>query len=293
MISPTKDLSEKRDLLLKPRLDMDGLVKTKIPPLQGTILRLTELLRDINVSSKTLADTVGCDPILSARILKLANSSFYARRKAVTTIQQAVESVGTKSLYDLVMLGAMSESFGKEIRDSVLGRTIWEHSLAVGLISREIAKILGLRGAEEAFLCGLLHDIGKILMLRSDAERFESLLDKRTEEEMFEWEQRIYGFDHTEVGAYVTYKWGLPESIYNVIMHHHSPSKTSTSTVVAHVVSAADLVANISGYGLRLEEEGKIFDSEAVAFLGLTRDQMMQAWDNIQEPFEEIIWAFN
>lgn len=272
---------------------MDGLVKTKIPPLQGTILRLTELLRDINVSSKTLADTVGYDPILAARILKLANSSFYARRKPVTTLHQAIESVGTKSLYDLVMLGAMSDSFGKEIRDSVLGRTVWEHSLAVGLISREIAKILGLRGAEEAFLCGLLHDIGKILMLRSDGERFESLLDKRTEAEMFEWEQRIYGFDHTEVGAYVTYKWGLPESIYNVIMHHHHPSKTSTSTVVANVVNAADLVANINGYGLRLADEGEIFDSESVAFLGLTRDQMFEAWDNIQEPLEEIIWAFN
>lgn len=293
MISPTKDLSDKRDLLIKPRLDMDGLVKTKIPPLQGTVLRLTELLRDMNVSSKTLADTVGYDPILAARILKLANSSFYARRKAVTTLHQAIESVGTKSLYDLVMLGAMSESFGKEIRDSVLGRTVWEHSLAVGLVARELSKTLGLRGAEESFLCGLLHDIGKILMLRSDTERFESLLDKRTEAEMFEWEQRIYGFDHTEVGAYVTYKWGLPESIYNVIMHHHHPSKASTSTVVANVVNAADLVANINGYGLRLAEEGEIFDCEGVAFLGLTREQMFEAWDTIQEPLEEIIWTFN
>jgi len=293
MISPTKDLSEKRDLLIKPRLDMDGLVKTKIPPLQGTVLRLTELLRDINVSSKTLADTVGYDPILAARILKLANSSFYARRKTVTTLHQAIESVGTKALYDMVMLGAMSESFGKEIRDSVLGRTVWEHSLAVGLVARELSKILGLRGAEEAFLCGLLHDIGKILMLRSDGERFESLLDKRSEAEMFEWEQRIYGFDHTEVGAYVTYKWGLPESIYSVIMYHHNPSKSTTSTVVANVVNAADLVANINGYGLRLEDEGRIFDCEGVSFLGLTRDQMFEAWDNIQEPLEEIIWTFN
>ncbi|HQU82963.1 MAG TPA: HDOD domain-containing protein [Pyrinomonadaceae bacterium] len=293
MISPTKDLTEKRDLLLKPRLDMDGLVKTKIPPLQGTILRLTELLRDINVSSKELADTVGCDPILAARILKLANSSFYARRKAVTTIQHAIESVGTKALYDMVMLGAMSDSFGKEIRDSVLGRTVWEHSLAVGILARELSRVLQLRGAEEAFLCGLLHDIGKILMLRSDSERFESLLDKRTELEMFEWEQRIYGFDHTEVGAYVTYKWGLPESIYNVIMHHHHPSKTQTSTVVANVVNAADLITNINGYGLRLADEGEIFDCESVNFLGLTREQMFEAWDTIQEPLEEIIWAFN
>lgn len=275
-------------LLSKPKLNIELLVKVKLPPMKSTVLRLMELLRDQDVMTATLAETVRYDPILATRVLRLANSALYSLRKPVTTIQKALDAIGTRSLYDLVMLDAMADGFGNEIRNSVLIKSIWEHSIAVGLLSREISKMLKLQGSEEAFVCGLLHDIGKILMLRADVERFESLLEHRSEHDMLEWEDKIYGFDHTEVGAYVANKWRLPDAVCSVIMHHHNPSHSPHSVVMANVVNAADLIANVHGYGLRLEEETALLISEPIALLKLTRPQINEAWENIQKAISDV-----
>lgn len=275
-------------LLAKPKLNIELLVKVKLPPMKSTVLRIMELLRDPEVMTATLAETVRYDPILATRVLRLANSALYSLRRPVTTIQKALDAIGTRSLYDLVMLDAMADGFGTEIRNSVFIKTIWEHSVAVGLLSRELIRMLKLQGGEEAFVCGLLHDIGKILMLRADVERFESLLEYSDEAAMLEWEEKIYGFDHTEVGAYVANKWRLPDAVCSVIMHHHAPAKSSQSVVMANVVNAADLIANIHGYGLRLEDEKAFLVSEPIALLKLDRAQASEAWENIQTAMSEV-----
>lgn len=275
-------------LLSRPKLNIELLVKVKLPPMKSTVLRLMELLRDPDVMTAMLAETVRYDPILATRVLRLANSALYSLRKPVTTIQKALDAIGTRSLYDLVMLDAMADGFGNEIRNSVLIKTIWEHSVAVGLLSRELMRMLKLQGGEEAFVCGLLHDIGKILMLRADVERFESLLEQKEEAAMLEWENLIYGFDHTEVGAYVANKWRLPEAVCSVIMYHHHPAKSQQSMAMANVVNAADLIANLHGYGLRLEDEMKLMTSESIALLKLDRTQINQAWENIQDAINEV-----
>lgn len=275
-------------LLSRPKLNIELLVKVKLPPMKSTVLRLMELLRDPDVMTATLAETVRYDPILATRVLRLANSALYSLRKPVTTIQKALDAIGTRSLYDLVMLDAMADGFGNEIRNSVLIKTIWEHSIAVGLLSRELMRMLKLQGGEEAFVCGLLHDIGKILMLRADVERFESLLEQKEEAGMLEWENLIYGFDHTEVGAYVANKWRLPDAVCSVIMYHHHPAKAPQSMAMANIVNAADLIANLHGYGLRLEDDAKLITSESIALLKLDRPQINQAWENIQDAISEV-----
>lgn len=278
--------------ITKPIVDVNSLIKQKLPPLNATVLQISELLRDSNVSTKKLGQVVGCDPILAARLLKLANSSFYAREQSVTSIQQAIESVGLKSLYDIVILGAMADGFAKEIRGMVFGRVIWEHSIVVGLLARELSNILGLRGTEEAFLCGLLHDIGKILLLKGETELFESLLDKDSESEMLKGEEEVFGLTHSEIGAYVTHEWKLPDVVCSVIMHHHKPTQTSISTVITHIVNVADHLANIKGYGLRLEDKDELLWSVSVAFLKLAADQMDMAWENIEDSLTEVLSTF-
>jgi putative nucleotidyltransferase with HDIG domain len=292
MITLIDNSHGRAEVRVKPKIDIESLVKIKLPAMKATVLRIMELLRDPEVSTGALADAVGCDPGLAARVLRLANSPFYSRQKSVSTISKAIEAVGTKSLYDMVILDTMAEGFAYEIRHSVLIRTVWEHSIAVGLLSREIVRIIGLRGGEEAFVCGLLHDIGKILMLRVDVDRFDTMLDQKTESQMLAWEQDVYGFDHTEVGAYVANRWRLPEGICGVIMYHHHPMLAKVSMVMANVVNAADTIANVYGYGLRLEDEVVLQRAESIAMLKLGRHQMLQAWDNMQEPFEEIIGTF-
>jgi putative nucleotidyltransferase with HDIG domain len=273
-----------------PVIDIEALIKTGVPPLSRTKMRIPELLRDENCSTKKIAEAVMFDPVLTTRLLKLANSSLYARRSTVTSISQAIEALGRRSLYDMVMMSAMADGFAKEIVTSVYGRIIWEHSIVVGLLAREISSILGLRGTEEAFLCGVLHDIGKILLLKAEPEWYQSLLAEPTEAEMLRVEEEALGVTHAEVGAYVTHKWALPEMVCRVILHHHQPHQGTG--VINHIVNVADLIANVNGYGLRLEGTEELMLSESAAHLRLTTDQITTAWSNIQDSLKEVLSMF-
>lgn len=276
----------------KPMVNVESLIRLKMPPLNQTALKISELLRDPNVSTRKLAGVVGYDPVLAARLLKMANSCLFFRQAPVISIQQAIEAVGMKSLYDIVMLGALADGFSKEIGCSVAGKKIWEHSIVVALLAREISGILGLRGTEQAFLCGLLHDIGKILLLRGETEKFESLLDSLTEDTMLKGEEDTFGLTHAQVGAYVAHKWELPEVVCTVIMHHHRPRLAPMSTVITYIINAADLIANANGFGMRLEEASAFDYSDSIRYLKLAPEQIELVWKNIQDPLKEVLTTF-
>lgn len=255
-------------------------------------MRILDLIRDYNVSTKRLADAVECDPSLSARLLRLANSPIYALQKHVTSIYQAIDVIGTKSLYDIVIMAMAADTFSAEIRSSVIGRTIWEHSLAVALVAREISRTLGMRGTDEIFICGLLHDIGKIMLLRADVEAYSNILSIRDENEMLGWEHQTFGYNHAQIGALVAQGWRLPEGVCQAILSHHNASQTIQSLFISHLINISDIVANYNGYGLRLEEEDALLCSESALLLHLSQDDLMTAWDNIHGNLEEIADTF-
>lgn len=277
---------------VKSKIDIQAMIKTKLPPLPGSTMRILELLRDYNTSTKKLAGAVECDPSLVARLLRLANSPIYALQKNVNSIYQAIDVIGTKSLYDIVMMGMTSDVFAREIRTSVIGRTIWEHSLAVALLAREFSRMLGMRGTDEVFICGLLHDIGKIMLLRADVETYSQILDKKGENEMLGWESETFGYNHAQIGALVAAGWRLPEIVCQSILHHHNASQSVQSLFIAHLINIADIVANYNGYGLRLGEESDLLDSESAILLHLSQENLHTAWENIQDSLEEVTGAF-
>jgi putative nucleotidyltransferase with HDIG domain len=211
----------------------------------------------------------------------------------VISINQAIEALGRKALYDVVMLGAMADGFAKEISNTIYGRIVWEHSVAVALLARELSNVLGLRGTEEAFLCGLLHDIGKILLLKGETEKYEAIINKATEAEVLAAERDTFGFTHAEIGGYVTRKWELPDVVCGVIMHHHRPRLAPLSTVITHIVNVADLIANVNGYGLRLEQSENLENSDSAKVLRLAPEQIAQAKGNIQDSLKEVLSTFS
>lgn len=278
---------------VKPKVDIEAMIRTKLPPLPGSTMRILELIRDINVSTKKLADAVELDPALSVRLLRLANSPIYSLQKNVTSIYQAIDVIGTKSLYDIVMMGMTADVFAKEIRSSVIGRTIWEHSLAVALLAREFSRMLGMRGTDEVFICGLLHDIGKIMLLRADVDTYSDILGIREEAEMLAWERENFGYNHAELGAIVAQGWRLPEGVCQCILNHHNAAQTIQSMFISHLVNIADIVSNYNGYGLRLEDDSALLYSESAQLLHLTQENLHEGWENIQESLEQVTNTFN
>jgi len=277
---------------LQVKIDIEELVKTKVPMMQGSAARISSLLNDINVSSRNLTEAISYDPILTARILRLANSPIYSLQKNVATLRQAIEVVGMKSIYEILIIGLAADSFAKEIRDSREGQKIWEHSLAVALVSRELGRLLGLRGIEEAFICGLLHDIGKILLLRADFAEYTTLLAEENENVMLQTEIVNYGYTHAQVGSFVANRWGLPEGVCHTILNHHNPSQSGQFVVIAHLVCVADLIANINGFGLRTSQYEFHDETDSAIMLNLSPEQMDIAWANTLDSIIEITNTF-
>lgn len=274
------------------KIDIEELVKSNLPLMPGSAARISSLFQDINVSSSKLAEVISYDPILTARILRLANSSLYFLQKEVTTLQRAIDVVGMKAVYEIMIIGLAADSFAKEIRDTAQGRLIWKHSLAVALLSRELSQVLGLRGTEEAFICGLLHDIGKILLLQNDFLRFSDVLKEHSENAMLHAENEAFGYNHAQIGSLVAHRWGLPDDVCHTILNHHNPSQSDQLSVVAHLISAADFIANSYGYGLREIDSEYVAENESVIMLNLSPDQMESAWEKSVSNIEEIINSF-
>lgn len=276
----------------QPRIDIEELVSTKVPMMPGSAARISSLLNDVNASSKQLTDAITYDPILTARILRLANSPIYSLQKNVSTLRHAVEVVGMKAIYEILIIGLAADSFAKEIRHSEKGRKIWEHSLAVALLSRELGQTLRLRGAEEAFICGLLHDIGKILLLRNDFHKFSETMVENDEMQMLQSESAIFGYNHAQIGSLVASRWGLPDGVCHSILNHHNPSQSGQFLVVAHLISVADTIANAKGFGLREVVEEQFIESESTIMLNLSPEQVEAAWEITIGNIAEIKTAF-
>lgn len=277
----------------KPRINIETLVETKLPPSPGSLMRISNLLRDYNASTRKITEAINYEPILVARILRLANSPIYSLERNVTSVQTAIDTVGTKAIYDIVLMGLASATFSKEIRNSPLAQKIWEHSLAVAMIARDISQTLGMRGTEEAFTCGLLHDLGKIILLSNDLEGYSAIAVDCEESELLNNETQCFGFNHAEVGSLVARRWGLPDEVCYTILHHHNPSQSDQAMLVAHIVDVSDIMANIRGFGLRLEDESKLQFSESVMKLGLSDEHLENIWARVQENIEEVIRTFS
>ena len=274
-------------------LDIDSLVKTKLPPLPGSVVRILDLIQDPDIATRILADEVGHDPALTARILRLANSPIYFLQRKVTSIQQAINVIGVKSLYDMLMISVAADSFSYELRNSIAGRIIWEHSLAVALCARDLSMKMGLRGSEEVFICGLLHDIGKLMLLHVEPDKYSNILEITSEEEMLSWEVETFGYDHSEIAAIIARAWKLPDDIGRTILNHHNASSEGGFGIVAHLINLADIVANVNGFGLRLEEPELITSSYSKSFLKLSDDQIEASWIAIKPDLDEIIGVFS
>jgi putative nucleotidyltransferase with HDIG domain len=274
-------------------IDIEELVNTKLPPSPGTLMKLSDLLRNSDTPMRQISDAISYEPVLVARILRLANSPLYSPVNSIVSIGSAIGTIGTRAIYDIVVMEMASKTFAKDIGSSIIAKQIWEHSLAVAIIAREISKIMGMRGLEEAFICGLLHDFGKFILLSHDPEGFTSILYRQDAEDMIKTEFEYFGFTHAEVGALVIEKWNLRDEICSTIRHHHAPAQSQHGILIGHMVAIADAIANVNGYGIRTNPTENLAESASVTRLNLSKQNLDDAWTNSIHAISEVISAFH
>jgi putative nucleotidyltransferase with HDIG domain len=279
-------------MITTSKIDLEKLVNTELPPLPGSALRVSSLTQDMDASTRSIADAIGLDPVLAARVLRTANSPLYSMERHVTSLTAAVNILGNNAIHMLVLISAAGGAFGPKGNQSKFEHALWEHSVAVGLAAREVSHMLGMRGVEEAFLCGLLHDIGKLLLVRYDPESYEVVKGCEGEQESLECEQELYGYTHSQVGALVAKRWNLPDELSYAIYNHHQPSEAGNYMFMARVIDIANNLATAGGKGTRPVNPEEVQPFESAMALRLSEEQLAEIWAKTEKNLNAMVDLF-
>ena len=234
-------------------MDIDSELKNIKLTIQPQVLAsLLNLNDQSNTSFGELDKIVRADQNMSTMILKAANSSFYSRGNQVTSLQHAIAMLGFRVVRSLAM-AANSKSLFETGKYSRFQRYVWRHSTVTGVISREVATRLKKNELqEEAFVAGLLHDIGKVILNIIDRRKFIQVLDIIGEEDIpfCEAERRVFDIDHMEVGKRAADLWKLP-SEYGLIFENHEYFQDISEELdeLIYIVSYGNYLAKKYGYG--------------------------------------------
>ena len=243
-----------------------------LPALPETVLRVMQITEDPKAGITDLAEVLISDQALAARVLKLANSAFYGSSRRIGTVSSAVVILGMRTTRNLVMAASCEALLEGEVAGYGLPRgVLLRHSLACASAAQALAKRAKYRGMEEAFVAGLLHDIGKVVMNAYERDQFgEVLVMVSGGMTYFEAERAVFGFDHAEAGGCLLERWNLPLALVSAVQHHHAPLDAPGDSPLPCLVHAADAVCLSLGIGLRLGGRTDTLQPETLFVLGLT-----------------------
>lgn len=265
-----------------------------LPSLPSVSIKINELLNDPNSSAKDFDAVISKDPALTAKLLKLVNSAFYALPYKVDSITRAVSVVGFKQVRDLVNSVAVIEAFKDFDPETLDMRRFWEHSLGCGVAGRILA-IFGRQVNPEFFsTAGLLHDVGKLILISQSPEEYTRVAELNRDADVlgYDAEMKVFGFTHADVGAELCRHWNHPEALQEAVAYHHHPLAVDEShrrlTAITHI-------ANILVHACRIGSSGDQFvpplEPAAWELTGLKISTIESAMDKINQQVDEIVSA--
>ena len=214
---------------------------------------------NLQISFKELEQLILIDPALTAKILKVANSALYARQREITNLQQAITLLGFKTIKSLVLLVCASNLYGKKKPSyekpnsntitKVSEMSMWRHSVLTAFVARTIATRLKKdEKKEEIFIAGLLHDIGRIVLMINFKDSYDDFLNDISTgkgKNILSVEERIFGVNHQDAGKMVLNKWNFPEELIDTAYMHHNALVDSRHKNVVTIVGLANIYSKI------------------------------------------------
>ena len=220
-----------------------------LPPLPQTYRAVQKALSSADdTSAERAAEAIGQNPPIAARLLQVANSTFFGQHREVETINRAIFVLGLDLVQMLVLAASAFQQLTALASPAHASDQLWQHSLACGTIARHIAKTQNAdRTAQEmALFTGTMHDLGKLVLIRSAAARYNAVLERAAQRAtpIDELEREVLGTDHAELGGYVSECWNLPPSICEAVRYHHQPADAAIAAQLVYRIHLADVLAH-------------------------------------------------
>ncbi|MBJ6723814.1 HDOD domain-containing protein [Geomesophilobacter sediminis] len=209
-----------------PPAILEAVESVRLSSMPQVLLRFLRLVEDDHASMKQLAKLVGQDPALSARVLTIANSAALRQMTEIKNLEQCMIALGTRLARTIAACLAVQSVFANTSADQQYDlKGFWRHSLWVAEIARQLAVESSYPDVEEAYLAGLLHDVGQLMLLGGVGENYESVLGMSRDESLLQSnEQSMLGTDHAQVGAWLVDQWQLSSFMGDAVLFHHMPA---------------------------------------------------------------------
>jgi len=260
----------------------------------GPVLHeIEQALESPQCNLSTIGDAIQKDPDLTARLLRLANSPFFGFANRLSTVAEAVSLLGIQQIQDMITASSVLEQF-KGVPDSFVNKeTFWRHSLAVGICARLLAMERRLPKPDKFFVAGLLHDVGRLVLLSQASEWVQKVFACYQSERILlrDAEKKILGYDHPQIAGELLQSWSYPPVLVQAVAFHHAPSQ-SAAKLDAAAVHIADHLVNAMGIGTSGEQFVPPLDERAWNLFGLAPDALEKIVEAVDEQILAVEEAF-
>lgn len=262
-----------------------------IATLPEVTAKIISIVDDPKSTARDLHNVIKNDPALATRVLKVVNSAFYGLPGQVSEIDRAIVLLGLSAVKNIAISASISRLFSAErISENFTARDVWKHSVAVAVATREFCCILGRKPfAEEAFLAGLIHDLGLLVERQAFPDQLAQIvqLATRTGRPFCEIETEILGVDHQALGAALAAKWKFPKGLQTVLGYHHKVLNLHEDhRVLPTLVYIADVMCCHERIGFHLTAEGQPLEDTLLESVGLTEENFHAVREALPEQIE-------
>jgi putative nucleotidyltransferase with HDIG domain len=256
----------------------------ELPPLPQSLQRLIEIVHNEVESADELESLILYDQALTAKVLKIANSTYYGCRGKIKNISRAIVLIGLDQAKSICLCALFVNLFSNALAiDPLLREQLWKHAFATSRIAVEMSKKRRWLSREDAAVLGLIHDIGYVVMATYFREYYSSILELASSRKCPAWcvEMQV-GVSHTQLGKYLASRWAFPEPFQAVIEYHHSPDRSRFHQAEVKLIYLANVLSNSLQFPELLTDEATLcYCGE----LHISEDE----WQEYQEGLE-LIW---
>jgi putative nucleotidyltransferase with HDIG domain len=227
--------------------------RCKLPPLPAVVAAALRMVRDPDVNTAKLCRVLSDDAAVAGRLFTVSRSAFYGRYSPPKTLVQAVQILGLRTV-QRILVASTAQSLCQD--HSEVSEALWTHSLAAALTAELLARQAGSRELESAFMAGLLHDVGEMVLLHGDPKGFKQLARQVQQDKipLLQAEKETYGSDHTLIGVVLMDCWNFDEEIGNALVSHHDDTSVAREpSSLAALLRVTDYLASLAGFGFLCE----------------------------------------
>ncbi len=279
--------------MTSPSLSANDLAKRvlSVASLPQIFIKVEETLNNPNSSNLDLAKILEEDPALTAKLLKLVNSAFYGFTAKVEIVPQAITVVGTQQLRNLVLACSVLKVFQHLPDDIINMESFWRHSVACGIAARALASLRNENDIERFFVTGLLHDIGRLIMLMELPQQMPQVFSQAQDNKqlLYQAEKELIGFNHARLGGLLLKNWKLSDRMVEAVTYHHSPKLASNFPIDAATIHCADIIANASRLGSSGEQFIPPLNEQAWDILKLPPNAIEHIFATLKEQYHDAI----